>query len=266
MITDILNKLQEIAPMGNDFEQFTMLMGFPDEQFDAIYPEMKKNIDTIFSSSQFYSDMINNLSTIPMDNIDEEKAVVENFIEEIKADPGISVNKKDFLITLIEKAVLVTFELAEVPRQRITVQIEKISPNAKIPEYAHKTDAGADIFAAEEVSIQPNETKIIQTGIKIAIPVGYEIQIRPRSGLSAKTGLRIANSPGTLDSGYRGPVGVIMHNTSEKIEIIKVGDKIAQMVISPVPMIKWEETVIDDNTERGTGGFGSTDKKEGTSD
>ena len=119
----------------------------------------------------------------------------------------------------------------------------------------------ADIFAAEEIIIKPNETQMVRTGIQVAIPVGYEIQIRPRSGLSFKTGLRIANTPGTIDSDYRGEVGVIMTNIGKTDETIKVGDKIAQMVISPVPMIKWVETDVLSETERGEGGFGSTDKK-----
>lgn len=263
MINDILNKLQTIAPMGDEFEQFTAIMTIPDEQFDLIYGEMKSRMETIFTSSQFYEEMINNLAVTPLDNIDEEKKVVQDFIEEIKAEDTLSENKKDFLITLIERAVLVTFELIDVPRERVTVKIERINSDAKIPEYAHKTDAGADVFSAEEVTILAGETKIVKTGIKVAIPVGYEIQVRPRSGLSAKTGLRVANAPGTIDSDYRGEIGIILTNIgTNAVETIHIGDKIAQLVIAPTPMIKWEEGPVDDVTERGDGGFGSTDKKE----
>jgi dUTP pyrophosphatase len=114
------------------------------------------------------------------------------------------------------------------------------------------------VFANETVTLNGGDTVIVKTGIKVAIPIGYEIQIRPRSGLSYKTGLRVANAPGTIDSDYRGEVGVIMYNTSDENITIFKGDKIAQMVLSEVPMIKWNEVESLDETERGEGGFGST--------
>lgn len=262
MVNDIINKLNELAPLGDQLDQFTTLLGLPDEQFASIYGELKPKLKAVFSSKAFYDEIITTLQTTPMGNLEEEKKVVEEFIEEIKADDSLSNEKKDFLVTLIEESVLVTFELYEVPRERVTVKIERINDNAVIPTYAHNTDAGADVYAAEDITILAGETKIIKTGLKVAIPVGYEIQVRPRSGLSAKSGLRIANAPGTIDAGYRGEIGVIMTNIgTNTIETINVGDKIAQLVISEVPMIKWEEGTIEDNTERGEGGFGSTDNK-----
>jgi dUTP pyrophosphatase len=154
----------------------------------------------------------------------------------------------------------ITFDLAQNPRERIGVKIQLINEDAKLPEYAHDSDAGADIFAVEETVIPPHQTAIIKTGIKVAIPAGYEIQIRPRSGLSFKTPLRIANAPGTIDANYRGEVGVIMTNTGNLTQTIAKHDKIAQMVIAPVPMITWETVDSLDETDRGEGGFGSTDK------
>ena len=136
----------------------------------------------------------------------------------------------------------------------------KITEDAVLPTYAHDTDAGADIYAVEDYKLAPHSTTIVKTGLKIAIPAGYEIQIRPRSGLSLKTNLRIANAPGTIDAEYRGEVGVIVENTGNLTATISKGDKIAQMVVMPVPMIKWEEVDELSQTSRGEGGYGSTDK------
>lgn len=159
----------------------------------------------------------------------------------------------------------------------IEVFIETCREGAVIPAYARPGDAGMDICAAEETVIKPGETVIIPTGLKLAIPEGYEIQVRPRSGISFKTPLRLSNSPGTIDSGYRDELGVIMTNTSEKNSsgekllgldskrncmgtyIIRKGERIAQIVLQEVPRIKLVKVVSvkDIGSDRG-GGFGST--------
>ena len=159
--------------------------------------------------------------------------------------------------------------------EKIKVAIE-ISKDEILPIYATPTDAGMDIHAYESIYIKPQETKIIPTGIRVAIPEGYEIQVRPRSGLSYNTPLRIANSVGTIDAGFRGEIGIIMTNTSEFKEnndlyilkekgnkkgtyLIRKGDRIAQLVLQKVPRIEWE--VVKDVSKIGTnrdGGFGST--------
>lgn len=147
-------------------------------------------------------------------------------------------------------------------REIIKVFMEICHPDAKIPAYARTGDAGMDIYAVEDQQIKPNSTAIIRTGLKVAIPEGFEIQIRPRSGLSLKTALRLPNSPGTIDAGYRDEIGIIMHNTSmaEPYEV-KKGDRIAQMVLQRVPMIEWQQTdsVLNIGENRG-GGFGSSGK------
>lgn len=131
-----------------------------------------------------------------------------------------------------------------------------------LPEYATSGASGMDIRANKSVTIPPNTTELIPTGIFVSIPIGYEIQIRPRSGLSLKTPLRIANSPGTIDNDYRGEVGIIAHNTSnnENVEIA-LGDRIAQMVLCEVPYFMWKVLDTKDElqtSDRGHGGFGHT--------
>ena len=138
------------------------------------------------------------------------------------------------------------------------VKMMKISPESKLFTKAHKDDACYDIYASCDQAIGQFETRLIHTGIKVEIPKGYEGIVRPRSGISLKTGLRVANSPGTIDAGYRGEVCVVMANVSEKAYLIKAGSKIAQFTIKKVVEFEIEEVEELTETERGEGGFGST--------
>lgn len=131
----------------------------------------------------------------------------------------------------------------------------------KLPEYANLGDAGMDIRANETSTVYPGETKIIKTGLFIEVPVGYELQVRPRSGISAKTKMRVANSPGTIDSNYRGEIGVIVDNLGGEEIKITAGDRIAQIVFNQVPTIQWREVQELSNTTRNAQGFGSTGVK-----
>ncbi|MBR3918700.1 MAG: dUTP diphosphatase [Clostridia bacterium] len=145
-------------------------------------------------------------------------------------------------------------------RENVEVFVELCREDVQIPQYAREGDAGMDIRAAETVVIAPKKTVLIPTGLKVAIPDGYEIQVRPRSGLSLKTPLRVANSPGTIDAGYRDEVCIIMQNTSDDSEFtIEKGDRVAQFVLQRVPRICFTpvESVKDIGENRG-GGFGST--------
>ena len=182
-------------------------------------------------------------------------------IEEINQDDSLSANKKDILTGILSQSASLISSVVKIPRELVDVKVQKIHEDAVIPEYAHVTDAGADIYAIEDMAVKPHTTVLVRTGLKVAIPTGYEIQIRPRSGMSLKTTMRIANTPGTIDAGYRGEVCVIMENTGNLTYNISKGDKVAQMVITPVPMINWIETNELDNTDRGEGGFGSTDQE-----
>lgn len=135
------------------------------------------------------------------------------------------------------------------------------------PEKNHNTDMGYDLKAAEDCYIEFGTTKVVNAGFKMALPIeeGYiwEAQIRPRSGMSAKTTMRVANAPGTIDAGYRGTVGVIMQNTGtckENSYLIRKGDKIAQMVITRSPMVELVQADELDDTERNEKGFGSSGK------
>jgi len=139
----------------------------------------------------------------------------------------------------------------------IKVEIKKIK-ETQTPSYAHEGDSGVDLYSAEDYSLKPMERVLVSTGIKIAVPLGYEAQVRPKSGLALKHGITVLNTPGTVDSGYRGEIGVIVINLSNEPYEIKKGKKIAQMVFVKVERADLELVEELDETARNEGGFGST--------
>lgn len=143
-----------------------------------------------------------------------------------------------------------------------TVKIINTSPH-ELPAYETILSAGMDLRAhlSEPITLHSLERAIVPTGLYIELPEGYEAQIRPRSGLAAKKGITLLNSPGTIDADYRGEIGVIMVNLSPTPFTIENGERIAQMVISRYEQIQWEEVSALSETERGSGGFGSTGTK-----
>ena len=136
--------------------------------------------------------------------------------------------------------------------------VNRLSPSATLPSYAHPGDAGLDLFANVALSIEPGETKLVATGISIELPPNTEAQVRPRSGLALKHGITVLNSPGTIDHGYRGEVGVILINHGRVRFDVQPGMKIAQMVIASCLTVSVEESGELSGTARGQGGFGST--------
>lgn len=142
----------------------------------------------------------------------------------------------------------------------IPVQIKRLPNGAglPLPAYATSGAAGMDIVSAEQVTIAPGARLAVATGLAVAIPEGFEIQVRPRSGLALKHGISVPNTPGTIDSDYRGELKVILVNLGHEPFAIARGDRIAQLVLAPVVQAVWDEVADLDATERGEGGFGST--------
>jgi dUTP pyrophosphatase len=141
---------------------------------------------------------------------------------------------------------------------KMTVKFRTIDPSAILPSYAHPGDAGMDIRSVEDLTIAPGERALVHTGLVMILPPGYEAQVRPRSGLALKNGITVLNSPGTIDEGYRGEVGVILANFGKEPFKVEKGSKIAQIVVSPCTRAEISLTDEVDDTDRGTGGFGST--------
>ena len=210
----------------------------------------------------------------------------EQYIEELKKIdslvdtemPDFSESKRDFMKQFFSICYNAIIDSFDVDKRAIQIPIEICNPEAKIPTYAHKGDAGMDVYSTIDVTIAPGETKLIPLGFKVAIPEGYELQVRPRSGFSLKTHLRVSNAPGTIDSGYRDEVGIILHNCAPTIQdfgdgraetclygpsyTISKGDRIAQLVLQAVPTALFIKTSdISKIGEDRNGGFGSTGVK-----
>ena len=140
----------------------------------------------------------------------------------------------------------------------MTVRFKRLSPDAVLPAYAHPGDAGMDIRSVDDLEIAPGARALVHTGLVMMLPPGWEAQVRPRSGLALKHGVTVLNTPGTIDAGYRGEVGVILANLGDAPFAVRKGDRIAQVVVAPVTTAAIEETDVVDDTDRGGGGFGST--------
>ncbi|MCH3968342.1 MAG: dUTP diphosphatase [Atopobiaceae bacterium] len=143
--------------------------------------------------------------------------------------------------------------------KKIEVQIQRLVPDVELPSYAYKGDAGLDLRSSEEVTLAPFERRLISTGLAVAIPKGYAGFVQPRSGLALKQGLSMANTPGLIDSAYRGELKVVAINLDPHRDIIiERGERIAQLVIQKVPVVELVEVDHLEGTKRGSGGFGSS--------
>ena len=218
-------------------------------------------------------------------NIDDLNSAFQELLVEIEKTDELSDTKKDFLKRFFMIIINAIAETEGVSKKIIEIPIE-LMEGAKVPVYARLGDAGLDIYSTEDIEVLPGETKLVHTGIKVAIPRGYELQVRPKSGISLKTKLRVANTPGTIDSGYRDEVCVIIENVDAPIKditydfdekgrpvitsilhgspyTIEAGQKIAQFVLNEVVVANFNEVTNISEVEgedRG-GGFGSTGLK-----
>ncbi len=145
---------------------------------------------------------------------------------------------------------------------RVAVVRTEEAADLPLPAYATRDAAGMDVCAAlptdQPVTLNPGDRALISTGLRMAIPEGYELQVRPRSGLAVRSGIGLVNAPGTIDADYRGVVQILLINWGEESVTLRRGDRIAQIVLAPVVRARWEEMSALDATERDTGGFGST--------
>lgn len=264
-------------------------MMLPEDEFALVHEyilnELEKSLNSMDDKLLMLQAM--NASGIKVEDLEDLlQEIVDTVSEEMKGH--FSPQKIDFLVRFMSTIMNALMDAEGIAKRIITVPIELAHEDAKLPAYAKPGDAGLDVYAIEDIEIKPGETKIIPTGIKIALPLGYEVQVRPRSGLSVKTPLRIANSPGTIDANYRGEIGVIVHNTEPKIKdleyerefndrglpkgiklksiefgagyTITKGMRFAQIVLNEVPSIAFLEVSnvgeIGESRESGFGGTG----------
>ncbi len=143
----------------------------------------------------------------------------------------------------------------------VAIQVQVVGDAPVLPQYMTPGSSGMDVRAAEAVVLEAGDRAAVGTGLAVAVPRGWEIQIRPRSGLALRNGVTVVNAPGTIDSDYRGEIRILLVNLGRDAYAVERGDRIAQMVLCPVGRVHWEETDSLDSTDRGGGGFGSTGVK-----
>lgn len=274
----LLNEGDETSPL---LQEFLALFSMDEDNFKLLAPGVLQSYQQIVNNP---NDKLALVQTLNAAGVFAED-LIANFAslnDEIDKVEDLSQEKKDFLKQMIATLINAVQETEGIAKRIIEVPIELCHPDAKIPQYAHESDSGLDIFAIEDVTIHPGETKLIPTGIKVALPPGYELQVRPKSGRALKTKLRIANTPGTIDAGYRDEIGVIVENVEPPIKditydsdqygmplitsilhgsdyFISKGEKFAQLVLSEVPKAAFfrVDSVGEIGENRG-GGFGST--------
>lgn len=283
---EMLDSLSELNGEQFSLEAFASVLALPDEEFKTlsgiILDELNKSLnnpnDRLLLAQSF------NAQGITSDEVIANFKELATQIDSIK-DDVLPQAKRDFVKQIVGLMVNAIAETEGISKRIIQIPIELCHPNAKIPAYAKPGDAGMDIYALEDFEVAPGERKIIKTGLKVAIPRGYELQVRPRSGTSVKTALRVANTPGTIDSGYRDEIGVIIENIEPEVKdigyvfdnngniIIKSilhgsvfnvgkGERFAQLVLNEVPSAAFYpvDSVAQIGENRG-GGFGSTGKE-----
>lgn len=268
------------------FDTVVKLLALPDEQFEILAPGVLESYERSVNNP---NDKIALVQALNAEGIKAED-LTSSFVQVVSDvdETNLSVIKRDFLKQMVATLVNAVNDTEGIAKRNVPVAIELCHPEAKIPQYAHISDSGADVYALEDIIVHPGETVLVPTGFKVALPPGFELQVRPKSGRALKTKLRVANTPGTIDQGYRDEVKVIIENIEPPIkdiqyeEVIDVetgkvahlviksieygsdffigkGEKFCQLVLIEVPKASFYrvDSVQDLGEDRG-GGFGST--------
>lgn len=251
--------------MENEIKNvFNTIQNLPDESVELILPQIEDEFKKLIEEQ----DLVNKTKTeflqegYTLADIKALKQSYDDIAEDYFKIVKPTSPKGRYISALVGVYKGILDKIAQEGFSRtVNIKVLKETEDAVLPTYAHFGDAGADLYANEEVDIKPNEVKIIQTGLKIEIPDGYEMQVRPRSGMSTKT--PILGILGTVDSGYRGSLGVMLYNHGDIPYRVQKGDRIAQAVIAPTYHGNFLISDSLSETERGEGGFGSTDSQNG---
>lgn len=287
-----LKSLEEAAGMekggGDLMEGLFRLLALPDDQFTLVAPGVMQSYQQILNNPSDKIGLVQSFNAMGLkaEDVEEAFTTLEQEIDKM----SLSVGKRSFLKGIFASIVSAVNDTEGIAKKIVQIPIQLCAEDAKVPQYAHQTDSGMDVYALDDVVIAPGETVLVPTGIKVALPPGYELQVRPKSGRALKTKLRIANTPGTIDQGYRDEIKVIVENVEPPIKDIKFeevldsegkvdhlkitsiqygsnfyigkGEKFAQLVLCEVPKAAFYnvEDVSEIGEDRG-GGFGSTGVK-----
>lgn len=286
--------LEQVLKLFNDItgteedksfgDALTSLFNMDDEKFALISPGILQSFQQSVNNP---NDKLGLVQALNANGATAEDLVTSfnTIADTIDSIEEISQIKRDFLKSLLATLTNTVNETEGIAKRLVQIPVELCHPDAKIPQYANTSDSGMDVYALDDYTIAPGETKLIPTGIKLALPPGYEIQVRPKSGRALKTKLRIANTPGTVDAGYRDEIKVIVENIEPPIKDIEYdfddngtpiiksilhgaaytigkGEKFCQLVLMEVPKaaLYRVEQVGEIGENRG-GGFGSTGLK-----
>ena len=275
--------LQDANPELGGFDELGAMLALPEEQFAILAPVFLAELERGMRNVNDQMIMVQSMNMMGMkaENVREQYEAIYKEIDEQMGDV-LSNQKRDFLKQMLGMTYNALSEAEGVAKKTILIPIEYCREGAKMPAYAHLTDSGMDVYALEDITIAPGETKLVPTGLKVAIPSGYELQVRPKSGRCLKTKLRVANTPGTIDAGYRDEIGIIIDNIEPFIKsaqmdetgrlynvefgssyTIGAGEKFAQLVLCEVPKAAFYEveSVAKIENDGRAGGFGSTGVK-----
>ena len=290
-IQELLDLTNSLQAESEEFDFITQMLELPEEQFAIIAPAFLDEFEKSTNTPNMQRLLIQtlNASGTSASEIAEQFLETANEIERIyENSPSATITRQkiDFIKRMLEITTNAYCAVEGTAKRIVQIPISYCREGAKMPAYAHMTDAGMDVFALEDITIKPGETKLVPLGIKIALPIGYELQVRPKSGRALKTKLRIANTPGTIDSGYRDEICVIVENIEAPIKDIEYefdengeikiksivhgsdftigeGEKFAQLVLSEVPRASF--LAVDDvssiENDGRKGGFGSSGLK-----
>lgn len=284
VVVKSIEELANLNPAFGGFDGIGLLLALPEDQFALLAPTFLHEVEKSINNSNDQFAMAQAMNTAGY-RIEDLKTTFDTICSEIDAQmTTLTAQKRDFLKSLVGITYNAVSAADGITKRHILIPIEYCREDAKMPTYAHLTDAGMDIYALEDIDILPGETKLIPTGIKIAIPLGYAMLIHPRSGTSLKTKLRICNSIGLIDSGYRGEIGVIVENIDSPIKDleyhfedggkvvvdsilhgstihIEKGERFAQMRLVEVPKaVFYEVENVSEIGEDRKSGFGGTGK------
>ena len=256
------NPVQDLltAAKNEDLEGvLAAIIAIDDDKFDDIADVMYKNMDRLFSSPSYRNHIAQRIELMTDVDFEREKEGYDG-LQKLIDEMEMSEAKNKFVKFLFDHSFEAMLRYQRDPSEHIKVVYEKLTEDATVPTYAHLGDAGADLYASEETIARVGEVTFVHTGIAMKIPKGYEGQIRPRSGISAKTKIRISNSPATIDSNYRGEICILVDNYGSSPFVIKKGDRIAQIVFNKVPTADFEEGEVEaeEDNSRGENGFGSS--------
>lgn len=289
-LKEVTSSLEEIIAQDEKtkdiFDMIIKLLALPDEQFSILAPGVLESYKLTLNNPNDKIALVQSMNAEGLKAEDLTSSFVQ-VVDEID-NSNLPVVKRDFLKELIATLVNAVNDTEGIAKRNVPVAIELCHPEARIPQYAHISDSGADVYALDDITIHPGETVLVPTGFKVALPPGFELQVRPKSGRALKTKLRIANTPGTIDQGYRDEVKVIIENVEPPIkdiqyeEVINVetgkvdhlkiksvvygsdffigkGEKFCQLVLCEVPKASFYrvESVQNIGEDR-NGGFGST--------